>query len=70
MQADGSCPVEWIDVHQQPDACAELDTPLEQVRERLYLKDESGRPPVARLDPDRPDRRTQSVARQMRKRFG
>jgi hypothetical protein len=29
-----------------------------------------GRPPVARLDPDRPDRRTQSVARQMRKRFG
>jgi predicted DCC family thiol-disulfide oxidoreductase YuxK len=43
MQADGSCPVEWIDVHQQPDACAELDTPLEQVRERLYLKDESGR---------------------------
>lgn len=29
-----------------------------------------GRPPVARLDPDRPDKKTQAVARQVRKRFG
>ncbi|WP_439887399.1 thiol-disulfide oxidoreductase DCC family protein [Pseudomonas sp. MBLB4123] len=42
MQAGASCPVEWIDVHQRPDSVAELDSDLEQVRERLYLKDESG----------------------------
>lgn len=29
-----------------------------------------GRPPVARLDPDRSDKKTQAVARQIRKRFG
>lgn len=29
-----------------------------------------GRPPVARLDPNRPDKKTQAVARQVRKRFG
>jgi hypothetical protein len=29
-----------------------------------------GRPPVARLDPDRLDKKTQAVARQVRKRFG
>ncbi|MCB8943537.1 MAG: SEC-C domain-containing protein [Ardenticatenaceae bacterium] len=28
------------------------------------------RPPVARLDPDRPDKKTQAIARQIRKRFG
>ena len=28
------------------------------------------RPPVARLDPDRPDKKTQTVAKQIRKRFG
>ncbi|MBS7664092.1 DUF393 domain-containing protein [Pseudomonas lalucatii] len=43
MRADASCPVEWIDVHQHPEAVAELGSELEQVRERLYLKDESGR---------------------------
>jgi predicted DCC family thiol-disulfide oxidoreductase YuxK len=43
MARGASCPLEWIDVHQQPQAVEELDSELEQVRERLYLKDESGR---------------------------
>jgi predicted DCC family thiol-disulfide oxidoreductase YuxK len=42
MQTRGSCPVEWVDVHQNPRAVEELGAELEQVRERLYLKDESG----------------------------
>lgn len=42
MQATNSCPVEWIDVQQNPAAVEELGAELEQVRERLYLKDEQG----------------------------
>ena len=37
------CDVEWIDVHQNPDAVLELDADLEFVRERLHVKEEDGR---------------------------
>ncbi|MCY1530256.1 hypothetical protein D9M68_654360 [compost metagenome] len=43
MQGDDSCPIEWIDVHHDPQAVEELGSELEQVRERLHVKDESGR---------------------------
>ncbi|WP_255837113.1 thiol-disulfide oxidoreductase DCC family protein [Pseudomonas benzenivorans] len=42
MARGASCAIDWIDVHQRPEAVEELDSGLEQVRERLYLKDESG----------------------------
>lgn len=41
MQACG-IDVEWIDVHAQPDAVEQVGASLEDVRERLYVKDEAG----------------------------
>ncbi len=41
MQACG-IDAEWIDVHAAPQAVAQLGASLEDVRERLYVKDESG----------------------------
>lgn len=40
----GACSLEvdWVDVHQNPEAVAEIGVDLEQVRERLYVKDERG----------------------------
>jgi predicted DCC family thiol-disulfide oxidoreductase YuxK len=43
MEACGLNDVEWIDVHKNPDAVKEVGASLEQVRERLYVKDEQGR---------------------------
>lgn len=40
MQA---CNIKWIDVHNNPTAVLEVGTDLESVRERLHVKDESGR---------------------------
>jgi predicted DCC family thiol-disulfide oxidoreductase YuxK len=42
MEACGLNNVEWIDVHQNPEAVKEVGASLEQVRERLYVKDEQG----------------------------
>lgn len=42
MQAGGDCPVEWVDVHRQPQTVGELNQALEPVRERLHLRDEQG----------------------------
>lgn len=41
MQACG-IDVEWIDVHAQPDTVTQVGASLEEVRERLYVKDEQG----------------------------
>lgn len=41
MQACG-IDVEWIDVHAQPDAVDQVGASLEDVRERLYVRDEHG----------------------------
>lgn len=35
--------IEWIDVHTNPDAAAEVGSSLEQVRERLVVKDTTGK---------------------------
>ena len=40
------------------------------VHHALAQAERKKRPPVARLDPERPDKKTQAVARQVRKRFG
>ena len=37
------CDIEWIDVHANPDAVAEVGADLEHVRERLYVRDADGR---------------------------
>lgn len=37
-----ACEIEWIDVHGEPDAVAEIDTDLERVRERLHVRDAQG----------------------------
>jgi predicted DCC family thiol-disulfide oxidoreductase YuxK len=42
MEACGVNDVEWIDVHRNPEAVKEVGASLEQVRERLYVKDEQG----------------------------
>lgn len=42
MESCGIKDTEWIDVHTHPEAVKELNASLEQVRERLYLKDEDG----------------------------
>ena len=34
--------IEWVDVHSNPDAAAEVNNSLEQVRERLHVKNDSG----------------------------
>lgn len=42
MEACGIKDTEWVDVHKNPDAVREVNSTLEQVRERLYVKDENG----------------------------
>lgn len=42
MQTGGSGPIEWIDVHHNPQAAAALGSDLEQVRERLHVQDSAG----------------------------
>lgn len=42
MQNCGVTDTEWIDVHNNPDAVSEVGSSLEQVRERLYVKDDNG----------------------------
>ncbi|HKO87175.1 MAG TPA: DUF393 domain-containing protein [Burkholderiales bacterium] len=34
--------VDWVDVHNNPEAVKEVDASLEEVREKLYVRDESG----------------------------
>jgi predicted DCC family thiol-disulfide oxidoreductase YuxK len=43
MEACGIKNIEWIDVHAHPEAAAEVDAPLEAVRERLHVRDPGGR---------------------------
>ena len=43
MEARGIKDIEWIDVHARPQAASEVGASLEQVRERLYVKDANGR---------------------------
>ena len=38
-----SCQIEWIDVHQQPEALTPSGLDLESVRERLHVRDAEGR---------------------------
>jgi len=42
MQECGVKDIEWVDVHNNPDAVSEVGGSLEQVRERLYVKDNKG----------------------------
>ena len=42
MQECGVNDIEWVDVHNNPDAVSEVGSSLEQVRERLYVKDGKG----------------------------
>lgn len=42
MKKCGVNDIEWVDVHNNPDRVAEVSSPLEQVRERLYVKDDNG----------------------------
>jgi hypothetical protein len=39
MEACGIRDIEWVDVHTNPEAVSEVDASLEQVRERLHVKD-------------------------------
>src|SRR5688500_13511510 len=43
MEACGIKDIEWVDVHQHPEAVSEVGASLEQVRERLHVKDPDGR---------------------------
>lgn len=38
-----SCEIEWIDVHNTPEAVAGLSADIENVRERLHVRDAQGR---------------------------
>ena len=42
MEACSIKDIEWTDVHSNPDALSEVGASLEQVRERLYVKDSDG----------------------------
>lgn len=42
MEACGLKNIRWIDVHTNPGALSEIDASLNQVRERLYIKDLNG----------------------------
>lgn len=42
MEACGIKDIEWVDVHAHPEAAAEVGASLEQVRERLHVKDPDG----------------------------
>lgn len=41
--AMGSCEIEWIDVHANPEAVRALGIDIEAVREKLHVRDEDGR---------------------------
>ena len=43
MEACGIKDIKWVDVHNNPGAAPEVNSSLEQIRERLYIKDENGR---------------------------
>jgi len=43
MQQCGVDDIEWIDVHHEPGAVCELNIPLEQVRERLHIRNADGK---------------------------
>ncbi len=43
MQHCGIDDIEWVDVHDAPEAVNELNIPLEQVRERLHVSDADGK---------------------------
>jgi predicted DCC family thiol-disulfide oxidoreductase YuxK len=38
-----TCGIEWIDVHNAPEAVVEVEAALEDVRERLHVRDAEGR---------------------------
>lgn len=38
-----TCGIEWIDVHTAPEAVADVGAALEDVRERLHVRDAEGR---------------------------
>ena len=42
MEACGIKDIEWVDVDANPDVVSEVGASLEQVRERLYVKDADG----------------------------
>jgi predicted DCC family thiol-disulfide oxidoreductase YuxK len=42
MEACGIKDIEWVDVHTNPEAVSEVGASLEQVRERLHVKDPDG----------------------------
>ena len=42
MEACGIKDIEWVDVHTNPEAVSEVGASLEQVRERLHVKDSDG----------------------------
>jgi predicted DCC family thiol-disulfide oxidoreductase YuxK len=42
MEKCGVEDIEWIDVHQHPNRVSEVGNPLEQVREQLHIKDNTG----------------------------
>ena len=42
MEACGIKDIEWVDVDEHPEAVSEVGASLEQVRERLYVKDADG----------------------------
>ena len=42
MEACGIEDIEWVDVHTDPDAVSEVGASLEQVRERLHVRDSDG----------------------------
>lgn len=42
MEALGIRDVEWVDVHTHPEAGSEVGVPLEQVRERLHVRNADG----------------------------
>lgn len=43
MEACGVKDIEWIDIHTRPEVVSDLGVPLEEVRERLHVKNSSGR---------------------------
>lgn len=43
LQEQGVDTVEWVDVHTAPERVQEVGEQLEKVRERLHVRDESGR---------------------------
>jgi predicted DCC family thiol-disulfide oxidoreductase YuxK len=41
-----ACEIEWVDVHSDPHAVNDLGVSIEDVRERLYVRDAEGRTQV------------------------